>query len=152
MSKELWKKLENRIDDHSYMSGVVRDADRVKSTGEIFTPTSLVIEMIQKTPKSSFSPGKRILDPSCGDGQFLVGAKWFKVLFLKMREKDALLDIFGVDIMRDNVTICKARLGGGTILMGDALDPYKKIKGQTTSEHKMMIEIFGSQEIMFFED
>ena len=145
MSKNLWNEVHSRIASHDYMAGIERKVDRVKATGEIFTPTDLVVEMLKLTPMELFEPGKKILDPACGDGQFLVGAKWAKVLLAGMSEEDALLDIFGVDIMRDNVDICKARLFGGTILMGDVLNPEKKLEKQTKEEHKQMLELFTNE-------
>jgi hypothetical protein len=60
-----------------------------------------------------------------------------------MTEESALEDIYGVDIMRDNVNLCKKRLAGGNIIMGNALDYNEKINGQTDNEHMEMIRIFG---------
>ena len=59
-----------------------------------------------------------------------------------MSEKKSLEDIYGVDIMRDNVDLCKKRLGGGNIIMGNTLNYSEKIDGQTPQEHLQMIEIF----------
>ena len=59
-----------------------------------------------------------------------------------MTDSDALNDIYGVDLMRDNVDLCKKRLGGGTILMGDSLHPEKRIKDQTNTEHNEMLKLF----------
>ena len=62
-----------------------------------------------------------------------------------MSEEDALKDLYGVDIMRDNVDLCKKRLGGGTIVMGNSLEPDKRLEGQTDSEHDMMRFLFLAQ-------
>lgn len=142
MSDKLWSEVKNRMDDHSYMSGIDRDEYRVKVTAEVFTPTDLVIRMVRECGADKFAPGKTVLDPACGDGQFLVASKWVKVLFHGMTESDALNDIYGIDLMRDNVDLCKKRLGGGTILMGDSLNPEKRIKGQTDIEHNELIKLF----------
>lgn len=142
MSDKLWSEVKNRMDDHSYMSGIDRDKYRVKVTAEVFTPTDLVIRMIRECGADKFTPGKTVLDPACGDGQFLVASKWVKVLFHGMTESDALNDIYGIDLMRDNVDLCKKRLGGGTILMGDSLNPEKRIKGQTDIEHDELLKLF----------
>ena len=48
MSEELWSEVKNRMNDHSYMSGIDRDEYRVKVTAEVFTPTDLVIRMIRE--------------------------------------------------------------------------------------------------------
>jgi 2-polyprenyl-3-methyl-5-hydroxy-6-metoxy-1,4-benzoquinol methylase len=144
MSPVPWKKIAELTDQHRYMSGVRRNRDRVKKTGEVFTPTELVIEILKEMPIKSFAPGKTVCDPACGDGQFLVPVKLIKMLHFKMSEADALEDIYGVDIMRSNVDICKKRLGGGHILMGDTLNPHKRLPKQTAEEHRLMKEWFGA--------
>lgn len=96
--------------NREYMSGVDRDSNRVKATGEIFTPTPLVQEILSKIPLENFSdPTKTFLDPSCGDGQFLS-----EVLIRKIENgssfEQALSTIYGVDLMQDNVDVCRERL------------------------------------------
>ena len=96
--------------NREYMSGIERDKDRIKGSGEVFTPTPLVQEILNQIPIEQFQdPSKTFLDPSCGDGQFLS-----EVLIKKMENgstfKQALSTIYGVDIMPDNVALCKDRL------------------------------------------
>lgn len=148
MSDKLWSEIKNRMDDHSYMGEINRDEYRVKVTAEVFTPTDLVIRMLRECGVDKFAPGKTVLDPACGDGQFLVGVKWVKVLFHSMTESDALNDIYGVDLMRDNVDLCKKRLGGGTILMGNSLDYTKKLKEQTDKEYHQITRLFSNTPII----
>jgi 2-polyprenyl-3-methyl-5-hydroxy-6-metoxy-1,4-benzoquinol methylase len=142
MSKALWDNVLERLNEHGYMSEVQRTAERVKNSGEVFTPSPLVVEMMSRLPIASFSPGLKVLDPACGDGQFLVAAKWVKILAHSMSEAAALEDLYGVDIMRDNVRLCRARLGGGTILLGDTLNPGLRLSSQTDEEHRLMRELF----------
>lgn len=142
MSEPLWPRVAAKLAEHHYMAGVERTVDRVRATGEIFTPSKLVIEMMQYLDLDLFAPGKTVLDPACGDGQFLVAAKWVKIYHHSMSEADALADIYGVDIMRDNVDLCLRRLGGGTIVMGDALKPARHLDGQTDEERELMLSIF----------
>lgn len=106
--------LINTVIDHirnrSYMSGVDRDKVRVKSTGEVFTPTALVNEILDSLTKELFTDStKTFLEPSCGDGQFLG-----EVLIRKMENgstfEQALSTIYGVDLMIDNVDLCRERL------------------------------------------
>ncbi len=145
---DIWKQVAEKTNQHGYMSGVDRQSDRVKETGEVFTPTDLVIEMcqklIEKNPES-FAPGKSILDPAVGDGQFLVVAKWIKVLKHNMTEAEAVEDLYGVDIMRDNVDVCRRRLGGGNIVMGNTLDPSTRLEEQTDGEYRLMKEWFAEE-------
>ena len=145
MSETLWDSIAERMNDHGYMAGTTRTVARIKATGEIFTPTDLVIEILKLTPDECVGPTKNDLDPACGDGQFLVGVKWLKVLKFGMSEESALSEIYGIDIMRDNVDICKKRLGGGNLIMGDALNPTVKLSKQTVSEHNRMIELFVTE-------
>lgn len=92
------------------MSGVQRDKQRVKATGEIFTPTPLVQEILDNLPTDQFTDTtKTFLDPACGDGQFLS-----EVLIRKMEHgstfEQALSTTYGVDLMQDNVEECRNRL------------------------------------------
>lgn len=96
--------------NREYMSGVEREHGRVKATGEIFTPTPLVKEMLDKLDPSVFTDAeKTVLDPTCGDGQFLS-----EVLIRKVESgidfEQALSTIYGVDLMADNVKLCQDRL------------------------------------------
>ncbi len=143
MSAELWAEVARRCEGHGYMHGVERTVERVRATGEVFTPTALVLEMLQGLPLDALGPGKTVLDPACGDGQFLVAAKWVKVLLHGMSESAALVDLYGIDIMRDNVELCLRRLGGGTIVMGNALNPFVRLENQTDEEHALMLQHFA---------
>lgn len=92
------------------MSGIERDALRVKSTGEVFTPTNVVIESLNKLPPEYFSdPEQPFVDPSCGDGQYL-GEVIIKKMESGLDFETALSTTFGVDIMQDNVDLCRERL------------------------------------------
>ena len=143
----LLKEIINHIRNRSYMSGIDRDKIRVKATGEVFTPTKLVQEILDKIPTETFSnKDKTYLDPSCGDGQFLG-----EILIRKVENgidfEQALSTIYGVDLMQDNVDLCRERLLCGqehlrpivekNIVCADALryhyrfdgtDPYKTAK------------------------
>jgi hypothetical protein len=147
MSSNLWSLVEEKLSEHSYMKGVERTVERVSATAEIFTPTPLVIEILRYLDLELLSPGKTVLDPACGDGQFLVAAKWVKVLCFGMNESDALEEIFGVDLMRDNVDLCKHRLGGGTVIMGNSLLPTARLDGQTPEEHHLMIQLYSEHAV-----
>lgn len=98
------------IRNRTYMGGVEREQSRVKATGEIFTPTPLVQEIIEKLDIKLFTdPTKTFIDPSCGDGQFLG-----EILIRKMQNgisfENALETVYGVDLMQDNVDLCRERL------------------------------------------
>ena len=145
-----WKAIKQLTDEHGYMSGVDRMSDRVKKTAEVFTPTDTVIDMIEHTGVDKYGPGKTVIDPACGDGQLLVPVKWLKILHFGMNEQDALKEIYGVDIMRDNVDLCKKRLGGGTILMGDTMNPTIPLEEQTPEEYVLIVKMFGGNTLESF--
>jgi hypothetical protein len=106
------------------MSGVERDKSRVKATAEVFTPDGLVQEILDKlfhlSPEIFEDPSKTVLDPSCGDGQFLVWVVLYKliqgnydllgddeIMQMDVTEefKQALSTVYGVDLMEDNVVL-----------------------------------------------
>ena len=146
----MWDKIRDKTNNHAYMSSIDRDKQRIQSTAEIFTPTDLVIEMLSNIDINRLGAGKTILDPACGDGQFLTSIKWVKVYIHQMTEEEALQDIYGVDIMRDNVDLCKKRLGGGTILMGDSLNPDNRLQDQTNDEYYQLRRLFSGVDIEQF--
>ena len=69
------------------------------------------------------------------------------MVHFKMSADKALADIYGVDIMRDNVDLCKARLGGGNIVMGNTLNPKVYLLEQTAEERQLMKEWFGASDL-----
>jgi hypothetical protein len=92
------------------MSGIERDQSRVKSTAEVFTPTPLVQKCLDELPEEFWvNCNHTVCDNSCGDGQFLG-----EVLIRKMEHgstfEQALSTIYGVDLMQDNVDLCRERL------------------------------------------
>lgn len=110
----------NNYIDHSrrfrYMSGIERERLRIKETAEVFTPTPLVQQMLDnlenENSKLFSDPTKTFLDNSCGDGQFLS-----EVVIRKMERsgctlEQALSTTYGVELMQDNVDLCKKRLAG----------------------------------------
>ena len=146
----MWDKIRDVMNTHSYMSSIDRDKQRIQSTAEIFTPTDLVIEMLSNIDINRLGVGKTVLDPACGDGQFLIAVKCVKIYIHQMTEEEALNDIYGVDIMRDNVDLCKKRLGGGTILMGDSLNPDNRLDQQTDDEYYKLQILNSSVDIEQF--
>lgn len=103
-------KVIDYIRNRSYMEGVERTQARVKATGEVFTPTELVREMLEQIPVDQFTdPAKTFLDNSCGDGQFL-GEVLIRKMEMGSTFEQALQTIYGVDLMQDNVDLCRERL------------------------------------------
>lgn len=92
------------------MSGIDRDKSRIKATSEVFTPTELLIDRLPDIDLKDFKdPSKTFLDNSCGDGQIL-GEILIKKIENGIDFEQALSTIYGVDIMQDNVDLCRDRL------------------------------------------
>jgi hypothetical protein len=92
------------------MCGIERDSARIKATAEVFTPTIMVQKSLDLLPQNLFKDcTENFLDYSCGDGQFLS-----EVLIRKLENgidfETALSTIYGVDLMPDNVELCRERL------------------------------------------
>ena len=98
------------------MSGIERGALRIKETQEVFTRTELVqsfLDDFEKQYPIAFSDSsKTFIDNSCGDGQILS-----EIVIRKMERSNCTLEkalstTYGVEIMEDNVELCKKRLAG----------------------------------------
>ena len=104
------KQYIHHLRDREYMSGADRDQNRIRATGEVFTPTPLVQEILDKLPQELFrDPDKTFIDPACGDGQFLSEAL-IRKLENNIPFEQALSTIYGVDLMPDNVKLTQDRL------------------------------------------
>ena len=71
-----------------------------------------MIDSLEAQDPSVFSdPTKTFMDNSCGDGQFLT-----EVAIRKMERGSTLLQalktIYGIELMEDNVALCRERLAG----------------------------------------
>jgi type I restriction-modification system DNA methylase subunit len=90
-----------------------RGKERVKATGEIFTPLELCIQMVKGLPLETLkNPNSTYLDNSCGDGNFLVAL--LQVLTEDYgHDKNHVLNcqLYGVDLMPDNIFAVRSRLG-----------------------------------------
>jgi hypothetical protein len=106
--------------ERDYMSGVDREKNRVKATGEVFTPKGLVQEVLDKLPQELFNGlDETFIDPTCGDGQFLSEVIIRKIerqqeqnpqMTVEELYKQALSTTYGADLMMDNCLECIRRL------------------------------------------
>ena len=92
-------------------SSVERTDERIKETGEVFTPMRLCDEMVNDIDESILmNPSSTFLDPSAGSGNFLLA------LQMKLREYHSISHIndnmlFAVELMEDNHKEMCERLG-----------------------------------------
>ena len=103
---------------------LVRDTDRVDHYGEVFTPNWFVKQMLDYLPADPVADlNKSLLDPSCGNGQFLtealrrklvMAAKYFLDSFDdEQYEFDcmrALSKLYGIDINADTAIEARERM------------------------------------------
>lgn len=107
--------------DREFLS--IRSKERVSDVGEVFTPDSCVINMmdLDHLRELSYHLCSTFLEPSCGTGNFLVEilARKLAVAIYAYRAGIADLDllilqavatVYGVDIMFDNVHESRSRL------------------------------------------
>ena len=82
---------------------IFRSNERIKNNGEIFTPTELVGIMLDNLDVNwdDIPQQRKFLDPTCGNGNFLIS-------LLKRGVK--LRNIYGLDLMNDNIKLTKDRL------------------------------------------
>jgi hypothetical protein len=97
-----------------FKNDIIENKDRVKSHGEVFTPTSLVnliLDLIKQDDPEAFTESKTFIDSMCGNGQFLAA--------IKNRNVDSS-NIYGIDLLQDNVDACKSRLGNCNIVCANS--------------------------------
>lgn len=111
-AKQLLRYKEHLL-DRSYMSEVHRGVSRVKANAEVFTPDHIVQELVGRVGIDYVcDPTNRIIDPACGDGQFLA-----YILYCRLKAgvplREALATIYGIENEADNVMKCRERLRCG---------------------------------------
>jgi len=103
------------------VSNQVKSKQRVADHGEVFTADREVNAMLDMVKQETERIDSRFLEPACGDGNFLAEVLRRKLTIVKRKykkspidyEKNAVLaisSIYGVDILIDNVIICRDRL------------------------------------------
>jgi len=89
-------------------STVERSDDRIKQTGEVFTPPELCAQMVSEIPLSVLqNKNSTFLDNSAGCGNFLLA---LQTELLKYHELSHINDnmLYGVELMADNhAELCK---------------------------------------------
>ncbi len=99
----------------------IKSKARVRDQGEVFTAEREVNAMLDLVKNETERIESRFLEPACGDGNFLAPILERKLAVVESRYKKsqteyeanvliAMGSIYGVDIMKDNVKDCRARL------------------------------------------
>ena len=99
----------------------VKSKNRVTTHGEVFTAEREVSAMLDLVKQETERIDSRFLEPACGEGNFLAEILRRKLIIVKRKyrksindyEKNSVLavsSIYGVDILLDNVVLCRDRL------------------------------------------
>lgn len=125
----------------------IKSKERVKNNGEVFTPKRIVVDMcdLPKLKDETYKIESKILEPSCGTGNFLVellDRKMQTVSSISETEADfklnmvrALTTLYGVDIACDNIEESRQRM------KDIVLDHYKAKFSKDISDKKLLSTI-----------
>ena len=99
----------------------VKSRKRVAEHGEVFTAEREVNAMLDLVKPETERIDSRFLEPACGDGNFLAEILRRKLAAVRARYRKspadyekyavlAVMSIYGVELLQDNVEACRARL------------------------------------------
>ena len=105
------------------MSSQIKSKNRVREKGEVFTNEREVNAMLDLVKQETERIDSKFLEPACGNGNFLIEILRRKLEVVKSRYKKsqweyekngliAVMSVYGIDIMPDNVNECITRLFG----------------------------------------
>ena len=136
------------------MSAQIKSKTRVRDKGEVFTNQREVNAMLDLVKQETERIDSRFLEPACGNGNFLIEILRRKLEVVKFRykksqweyEKNALIavmSIYGVDIMQDNIDECIKRL------LNLFEDYYKSLfKKQIKTEYLKIVKFVLTKNIL----
>ena len=109
---------------------IILNKDRVKKFGEVFTPPDIVNKMLDDENIADVfeTLDAKILEPTAGDGAFLVGILQRKLKLAKNSADafTALSSIYGVEIQLDNLAYARKNLA----------DTFKNLYGDISAEEE----------------
>lgn len=110
------------------MSERLTKAERVHKYGEVFTPEWMVkrmCDMLENESPGAFAIGKTFLEPSCGDGAFVLEILRRKFAECRTRAdyRTALESVYGFEIQPDNVAACIENI---VTMCGEYFKPTKE--------------------------
>lgn len=105
----------------AFVSDLIKSRQRVTDHGEVFTPPELVNSMIDLVGDEASRIESRILEPACGSGNFLVPIFERKLQTVRGRYGTtgfeaqhhvlvALMSVYGIELLLDNVHECHSNL------------------------------------------
>src|SRR5438477_8990948 len=101
--------------------GLIKSKKRVADHGEVFTPSWILEAMLDLVKGETERIDSRFLEPACGSGNFLVQVLQRKLGAVETKFKNsefkkrqyallALMCIYGIELLADNITECRANL------------------------------------------
>lgn len=90
--------------------GISRGKERITKNGEVFTPNELVTRLLDKISAEKWKdPEATFLEPCCGNGQIVIGMLERRIAS-GVEPIQAVKTLYGVELMQDNVDLCKDRI------------------------------------------
>lgn len=102
---------------------LIKSKERVKNHGEVFTPKFIVHKMLNLPGVSEAKTdiSKTVLEPSAGEGIFLVELLKMRLDYITKKHKDSIIDyendslialstMYGVELLKDNSQKCVANI------------------------------------------
>lgn len=100
---------------------LVKSKQRVADHGEVFTPAWMVEAMLNLVKDETERIDSRVLEPACGDGNFLVQILRRKLTAVEVKygKSDferrhyslfALMCLYGIELLPDNIAKCRANV------------------------------------------
>lgn len=137
----------------------IKSKDRVMQHGEVLTPEWLVNDMLNLIPANASRIDSRYLENSCGEGVFLaeVLKRKLELVFKKyinLEDREfyilvALTNIYGLEILKDNVDISRKRLFN---VLYEWLEKYNMKKREIfldSIEHILKINIINMNSLTY---
>lgn len=123
------------------MTDRMTKAERVRAFGEVFTPPHIVADMCDMLARENpaiFDPERTFLEPTCGDGAFVLEILRRKFSRCKCRADytAALKSVYGMELQAENVAACIANV---TALCREHFRPTKDDL-QVINDHIIMAD------------
>ena len=100
-----------------FVQGEITKSGRKRSTQEIWTPPEIVKQMCdylqsENKDENVFRPESTFLEPTCGDGNFVVEIYRRKLKNCTCRKdaETALASVCAIELQQDNMEVCKERV------------------------------------------
>lgn len=103
------------------MNQQIKSKERVAEHGEVFTSPEIVNAMLDLVKQETERIDSRFLEPACGTGNFLIEVLRRKLDIVEKKYSRSQLEfernlvvaissLYGIDILEDNVEVCRERL------------------------------------------